>query len=428
VAGLFLLRHLRTGAGADLGLGALALGLGFGTKWYGVTAAVLVAAAWLVARLWQRPRARRILGEAGALAGLCALAGGLWLVRNWVEAGNPLFPAPVRAAGITFFDAPADPIRECTDFSVADYAGNGEVLRHTLWPIWKGALGGGAALLLAALVAAPLLGRPRRRMVVLALLGLALVVMYAVLPYGALGGRGQPVFAGPNTRYLLPALALAAALLAVALTRLGRWPRHAVELVSVLLVADGLREGIFISDARLAVGVVGALAIGALVLVARRLPHRVVTLGVVAAGVLVAAAGFVRQRDFYEARYKGADPALDVLSSAPEGTRVGLAGFESTGTIPHVLPAFGEHLGNTVAYVGEDHRGQLRAYEQEPRFTAALARGRFDYLLVARGRYQVPCNLPGERADPGGWAAAAGWRRLTLTPALALYRRPLGSG
>jgi hypothetical protein len=140
--------------------------------------------------------------------------------------------------------------------------------------------------------------------------------------------------------------------------------------------------------------------------------------------VAVAAVGFARQRDFYDGRYQGADPALDALSSAPHGTRVGLAGFEDTGVVPHVLPAFGKHLGNLVTYVGEDHDGQLRAYEQRNRFDSALARGRFEYLLVARGRYAVPCTLPGEEADPGGWAEAAGWRRLSRTPALALYRRP----
>jgi hypothetical protein len=146
--------------------------------------------------------------------------------------------------------------------------------------------------------------------------------------------------------------------------------------------------------------------------------------GVAAALLVLAGVGFVRQRDFYDGRYQGADPALDVLSSAPAGTRVGLAGFESTGIVPHVLPAFGKRLGTVVAYVGENHRGQLRAYGQRRQFTAALARGRFEYLLVARGRYVVPCTLPGQNADPGGWAESAGWRQLTQTTALALYRRP----
>lgn len=421
--GMFLLRHLRSGARDDLLLGSLALGLALGTKWYGLSAAALVVAAWAAARLWQRPRARAALRELATVVALCALGGGIWLVRNWVETGNPLFPARVRVAGLTVFDAPADPVRACAGFRVADYAGDGHVLRHVLWPLWRGALGAGAAILLVSLVAAPVLARRSRRTTAVALLGLALVLMYTLLPDSALGPRGFPVFAAPNTRYLMPALAVGAALLAYALPRLGRI-RHLAELLIVIVAARGLREGLFLSDGRIVAGVVGAVLLGALVLAARRAPRVLVRAGVGVAVLTLALTGYARQRDFYEARYRGADAALDVLRSTPSGTRVALAGFESTGIVPHVLPAFGRRFGNRVTYVGEDNRGMLQPYVRRERFVAALARGRFDYLLVARGHYLVPCRLPGDRADPGGWARAAGWRLLTQSAPLALYRRP----
>jgi Dolichyl-phosphate-mannose-protein mannosyltransferase len=424
VAGLFLLRNLRTGLRSDLVLGALALGLGFGTKWYGVTAALIVAAAWALARLWQRPRARAALGDAGLVAGLCALAGGIWLVRNWVESGNPVFPAPVSLGGLSVFSAPPDPIRQCADYTVVSYLGNTGVLRHVLWPIWRVSLGTGVLLPLAALAAAPVLGRPRRTFALLSLLGIALVAMYAVLPYSALGTKDQPVFAGPNVRYALPALALGGALLACVLPRLGRL-RHVVELLALLAVADGLRHSLFISDGRLVAGVLVACALGAAWAIAgRRLPRRLAGVAIGAAAIVLAAGGYVRQRDFYDARYRGSDPALDVLSSTPSGTRVGLAGFESRGSVPHVLPAFGRRLGNEVTYVGVDDRGQLRPYDARGPFTAALERGGFEYLLVARAPYAIACTLPGAGSDPAGWAAAAGWRRVSETSALALYRRP----
>jgi hypothetical protein len=428
VAGLFLIRQLRTGAVSDLLLGGAALGLAAGTKWYGLTAAAAVGGAWAIARLAGRPgaawqRVRKAAREGGIVVGLFALGCGLWLARNWVESGNPLFPAPVRLAGLTLFHAPPDPVRACADYTVADYAGNGHVLRHVLWPIWRTSLGAGALLLLAGLAAAPVLGRPRRAMAGLAGLGAVLLVMYAVLPYSALGARDQPLFAGPNVRYALPAFALAAALLAYALPRLRRL-RHVVELLALLAVANGLRHGLFVGEGRIAAGVVAALGLAAAFAVVRRLPRRVLRVALAICAVAVLALGFVRQRDFYDNRYRGSDAALDFLASTPHGTRVGLAGFETGGALPHVLPAFGEHLGNRVQYVGEDHDGQLRAYEQPGRFTSALARGRFDYLLVAPKRYGVPCTLPGENADPGGWAQAAGWRRVTQSRSLALYRRP----
>jgi hypothetical protein len=382
-----------------------------------------MAAAWAIASLIERPGARRFAREATILLGLGALGGGLWLVRNWVEAGNPLFPAPVRMAGVTLFSAPSDPIRACAGYTVADYAGNPDVLRHVLWPIWRAALGPGTLILLGGLVAAPLIGRPRRLMAGLAGLALALLVMYAVLPYSALGARDQPVLAGPNVRYALPALALSATLFACVLPRLGRL-RHVFELLAVLAVANGLRHGLFVHEGRIAAGVVAALALAACLLVLRRLPRPVVTAGLAACAVALVALGFVRQRDFYENRYRGADPALDILASAPGGTRVGLAGFESSSPLPHILPAFGKHLDSVVQYVGEDYHGQLRSYEQPAQFDSALARGHFDYLLVARGRYAVPCTLPGESADPAGWAEAAGWHSVTQSRALALYRHP----
>jgi hypothetical protein len=231
------------------------------------------------------------------------------------------------------------------------------------------------------------------------------------------------VIAGPNTRYALPALVAAAALFACVLPHLGRL-RHAVELLAVVAVANGLRHSILVGDRRLAAGVAAALVLGAAALLARRLPRPALLAAITVAAVVVAAAGYERQRDFHDGRYQGADPALDVLSATPHGTRVGLAGFESTGTIPHVLPAFGKRLENEVAYVGRDHDGQLLAYERAGELTSALARARFDYLLVARGRYASECGLPGQATEPGAWAQAAGWRRVSQTPALALYRRP----
>jgi hypothetical protein len=231
------------------------------------------------------------------------------------------------------------------------------------------------------------------------------------------------VFAAPNVRYALPAFALAAALLACALPRLGRL-RHLVELLALLAVANGLRHGLFVHDGRLAAGVVAALGLTVAVVIVRRLPGRVLAVALAGCAVAIVALGFARQRDFYDQRYRGSDAALDFLSSTPHGTRVGLAGFETGGALPHVLPAFGEDLDNRVQYVGEDYKGQLRAYEQPARFTAALARGRFDYLLVAPKRYAVGCALPGEDAQPARWAESAGWRRVTQSPSLALYRRP----
>src|SRR3954468_12691179 len=106
---------------------------------------------------------------------------------------------------------------------------------------------------------------------------------------------------------MLPALALGGALLAFVLPRLGRL-RHLGELLALVAEASGLQRGLFLSEPRNAVGVAGACALGALLLVARRLPRRPAMAGVAVLAVVVAVVGFARQRDFYDARYHGADP------------------------------------------------------------------------------------------------------------------------
>src|SRR5690606_722083 len=121
-AGLaFLLRHRRTDAASDLALAGIALGIAFGTKLYGFTAVPILLVGWAGARLLAREGWRTALLQALAVAGLVALFGGIWVVRNAVETGNPAFPVHVEVAGVTIFDAPPDPLRPLIGSTLADY-------------------------------------------------------------------------------------------------------------------------------------------------------------------------------------------------------------------------------------------------------------------------------------------------------------------
>ncbi len=91
-AALFLLRHHRTAARSDLVLAGLALGLALGTKWYALTTIPVLLIVWALARWRGRLRWWR---DGLRLVGLIALGGGIWLVRNAVETGNPLYPQPL---------------------------------------------------------------------------------------------------------------------------------------------------------------------------------------------------------------------------------------------------------------------------------------------------------------------------------------------
>jgi hypothetical protein len=111
-----------------------------------------------------------------------------------------------------------------------------------------------------------------------------------------------------------------------------------------------------------------------------------------------------------------------VIEHAPSGTRIGLAGVWDDFGISPVLPAFGPRLGNSVAYVGRDDDGMLRRYRSVREFSAALAAGRYDYLIVGRGR-------PGVRAiTEDAWARAAGYVPVVQSERLALLRSPSAPG
>lgn len=417
---LFLLRHSRTGARSDLVLAGVGLGLAFGSKWYALTAVPVVAGLWLVAR--RRPR------EALLLTGVIAATGGFWLLRNWVEAGNPLFPQPL----LGLFPAPPDPLREQAGFSLAHYAFDLDVWRTYLRPAFAIFLGPPGLLLALGTVAAAVLAArrrdPRAGAVVVATLVLAAV--YVVTPYSALGLEGAPAGAGVSTRYAIPALLGGALLLGWALGRArtsiqsrlrGTGWTFGAEVVVVLAVLDGLRRASdVVSDARW-LAACAAAAIAALVWRARpaRSLTRAVAVGLVATTVLLIAGDQLRRRA-NTTGYGATEPALAAVERAPGGVRVGLAGRWTNEGVSPVLPAFGPRLANPVAYVGPYVEGMLRRYPDPAAFRAALAAGRYELLVVGRA------DSLGAPAREEAWARAAGWREVVASPRLALLTAPEG--
>ena len=100
---VFLIRHTRCGRTSDLVLAGLALGLSFGTKWYTATAVALIYVVWLAGRLLLRPGRPRVGREAAGLLSVILLGGGIWLLRNLVESGNPIYPKSVSLFGWQLF-------------------------------------------------------------------------------------------------------------------------------------------------------------------------------------------------------------------------------------------------------------------------------------------------------------------------------------
>lgn len=437
---LFGVRHFRTDDRGDLLLAGLGLGLAFGTKWYAVSATVVLGGLWAAVWLIARRPAGQLVRNGVLLGGVIAAAGGFWLLRNLILSGNPVFPQEVSPLGLTLFSAPYDPIRACADFAIVDYLDAPGILRQYVLPAWweNYALGGvvlavgSAAAVIVAVVARRRAGRwPRGARTLLvgsAAVGL-MAATYAVTPYTAFGLADRPFLTGANTRYLLPALMLAAAVTAAASTRVGRL-RPMLELLAVAAVLDGVRRS-FSEPAEQVVAVAlgaGLVALG--VYAVRRLSpgaRRTVALPVaVVVILLLVALGHDRQREFNDGRYEGIEATTDwIARNAPGGHRIGLAGVWGVNTLSPVLPAYGKRLGNHVEYLGPTVDGQLREYDTRSRWASAVRAGGFDLVLVGRGGYAgEECPVPGSETDDDAWARAEGFEEVARSTYLTLYRVP----
>ena len=411
--GFFLLRHRRTGAGIDLALAGIGLGLAFGTRWYAVPAVAAVLVVWFTGSWLATQRRRAPWRDLGVLAGLVAAFGGFWLLRNWVESGNPVFPVEVSPGGLEIFGAPPDQYRALEGFTLAGYLDQPGVWREFLWPPFLAFMSWTAIGLWAALVGGAVYAARRRVAesgTILALVAIAALIglVYILTPYSAVGPPGVPSDAWVNARYVIPALLVGAPVFAWLATRIGRagvW----LEALLALAVADAIRR-----SADFPGGDVGALAIVeglivagglvALALLLRRGPRpsgRIALAGGAAAVVLGVGAAALVERGFSDHGYAGVGEPIETVAGAPAGTRVGLLG-ESWA----IQPLFGPELENEVAYVGPRIDGMLRPYETRPELAAALERGAYDYIYLQRLDSLDP-ELPELQER---WLGELGWR------------------
>ena len=418
---LFLLRHVRAGAGADLVLAGLALGIAFGTKWYGVSCVAALLAVWAAGQLLSRRPWPRVARDLAAAVGLVAAAGGFWLLRNWVESGNPLMPVRVAPAGITIFDAPPDPVLEAAGFTLLDYAGAPGIWADYILPAFRRSFElPGAALAAGALLAGVVwaLRRGERRVPGLLVAALVLAVVYAITPYSALGPEDRPVQVDANTRYGMPALLVGAVTAAWGAGQLGRL-RVVAELALLAAVLRGVDVAPDVPRGKFLVAALALAALGAAAwwLRGRELPRsRPLIAGLAVAGfAVVAVAGLKVERNYERSFYWGHERVIDAAIAAPEGSRIGLTGVWSNNGLSPVLPSFGPRLRNEVEYVGPWVRGVLRRHTDRASYTDALEAGGYDLVLVGRG-FEPGADRPEE-----GWTRAAGWRLVAASPRLSLW-------
>jgi len=429
---LFLLRHARTRRRSDLVLAGVALAVACGTKWYGVSSVPVLIAIWLGARLLAERRAgrsgalRQALADGVLVGGLAFLGTLVWLVRNLALSGNPVFPLQVKPFGITIFDAPPDVIRDQAGWTIADYAGDLDVLRQLAGEIVEG-LGSTPIVCALGLVVAVALARrggraPDGRILALAAGAVVLGLLYTVTPATALGLRGDPSLANSNTRYAVPALLLAVPVLAWAAGRLPRVVALVLEAALAVGAVVGAYHGYEVQLRDLVLGAAGLAALGVAAWVLWRLrARRIVLAGAAIASLLVGLAAANRMQDrINDGRYRNIDPGVDaMLRAAPGGQRVALAADWTVAGLSPIWPAFGTRIDNEVEFMGRFVDGFLTPWDDQRSFQAALRRGRYDLLVVGRGFY------PPEATREQDWAIDAGWRTIALTERLRVLVPPV---
>jgi hypothetical protein len=348
----------------------VAAGLAMGGKTTVLPMLVLV----LAIGFWAGWRARELRLRPLAVATVLATGvGGFWYLRNLVTHGSPFWPlvaAPwgdplphsVQLVKTSFLDAPRATV---------------DALHHAYLERF-----GGALLLLAGALLAPLAAR-RRRVVLAGLATLGGLILWARAPVTGVGAGGavplETIFSA--TRYALPVVAAGCLALALAATD----ARHRVVSTIALLVLGAAVVVNLVQTFRLhfpvapsaltpLLGALGGAAVAA-VLRPRRLPipERAVAVLVAAAAALLAipASGFVE-------RHAATHPAL---VSGVVGSMAGDPQFRE-GDSP---------VATTPAYIGPlagDHlQHRLEAIPASTTCAQAAIRARSQWLVIWGGRF-----------------------------------------
>jgi hypothetical protein len=437
-------RDLSNGA---LLLAGLSIGLAGGTKLnYLLPAAVLVLGLTALA-----PRGRR--WTTLLCAGGMALAGsGYWLLRNLVQAGNPL--PWIHHLGPIDLPAPEQALGGRESHSVLSYLTNGSVwsdwflpgLHGGLWIIWPALVAAALAGLLLVLVPfllrrtsatpprwwaenssqAGVFGPSTSRgdasvtvagvLALAGLVGLAAALSWLVSPTSASGPEGMPRGFESGLRYGTAALILGLALLptvpplralAARLASLG--PALGERPIPADTSAPTVTGTASAADQAGSTGDRLHSTVPETVKRRRtvdedRLPLSWVTTIVAGAVVLGVIVGYPVQRHYLHDRYRDPSfttPGLDTAFAWARG--VSDARIATTSTRQY--PLFGTDLSNHVAYLGVRRpHGGFEEAQNCRQFRRLVNEGDYDYVVASRDRIE-----PGKPAFPpqAKWAEGA---------------------
>jgi hypothetical protein len=215
-------------------------------------------------------------------------------------------------------------------------------------------------------------------------------VAYVFTPATAAGPPDQPVEFVLNLRYLLPALAVGAAMTPGALTAfnlsvrtVGTW--SAVGMLVVLAASEPIHT-IHPSDhpSLPALGFVVIVALFAAWLLLRRWrPSVVAAVGLSALAALVLVFGGYRAEHRYRNRYSTFLPLGQTVSTWAFGLRDQRIGVVGTGVAENQYPLYGPDLSNRVRYLGQrEAHGTFATITSCRTFMNTVNEGRVNWLVV----------------------------------------------
>lgn len=240
----------------------LALGLSAGSKYTAFLPAVGVLASGVLLIEADPPLLRRV--RRPALAALVASPLVVfWIVRNWVQFGNPLYPLDLTVGGLTLLEGGQTPLSRY-EASMMHHVLTASMEPLRTWASLVRSLMGPVAIVAAAGVIGGLWAgvtrRDDRRVTIVAAVALLCGLAYLITPYTGGGEEGVPFLIASQLRYSLVVIALAAACFAAALPRWITTPSLVVSLawcVWKIVEGPGFRSDLDLSWRVVAVG--GAL-------------------------------------------------------------------------------------------------------------------------------------------------------------------------
>jgi hypothetical protein len=333
--------------------------------------------------------------------GLSSFAvGGYWYVRAAVKTGGN--PIPQIGFGPLHLPRPDQmPLDPRPRFAVSHYLADPTIYRRWFFPRLDDAFGSLWPLILIVAVAAAVFiaVRSRNRILrVVAAAALLTAVVYVFTPLTAAGQEGSPTGFFTNTRYLMPGLVLALALLPIA--RPLRAPDSRawqtllfLTLVYAITVLTTPRwyPGYIVGTVFLTLALVWA-PFGLGLARSRRWIGRGAVAAVAGAVVLLAVVlGRAQEVQYYDQHYTRTSPFLQeggprrayAFARKQHGKRIGIAG---SGEIFFGQYGFyGANLDNYVQYIGvPGPDGTYRLATTCRQFRRRVNAGRYDYLIVSQ--------------------------------------------